>query len=130
MRVLIIDDEASLSALAVEYFRLAGHEALACLDGESALALLKADPAFDVIVLDKRLPGLSGVEILRALKADPRLAAVPVIVLSASVTPGAAPATCAEGAGAGADLYMAKPFHPKELAAAALRLAEGRKRTA
>ena len=122
MRVLVIDDETSLNALAVEYFKLSGHEAVACPDGESALALLRDDPAFDVIVLDRRLPGLSGVDIFRAIKADPRLRGVPVIILSASVAPGAIADDLAE-----ADLHMPKPFHPKELAAAAARLAAGRR---
>ena len=118
MRVLIIDDETSLSDLAVEYFKLAGHAAVSCPDGESALALLGRDPAFDVIVLDKRLPGLSGIDTFKAIKTDPRLRDIPVIVLSASVSPG----TIAAGLDA-ADLHLAKPFHPKELAAAAARLA-------
>jgi putative two-component system response regulator len=122
MRVLIIDDELSLSDLAVEYFKLAGHEAVACLDGESALSLLGRDPDFDVIVLDKRLPGLSGIDTFKAIKADPRLQDIPVIVLSASVAPGAVAEGLAE-----ADLHLAKPFHPKELAAAAARLAAGKK---
>ncbi|MBI5241771.1 MAG: response regulator transcription factor [Elusimicrobia bacterium] len=122
MRVLIIDDEPSLSDLAAEYFKLAGHEAVACPDGEGALSLLGRDPGFDVIVLDKRLPGLSGIDTFKAIKADPRLRDIPVIVLSASVAPGAV----AVGLD-GADLHLAKPFHPKELAAAAARLAAGRK---
>jgi two-component system response regulator MtrA len=118
MRVLIIDDEPSLSSLASEYFRLAGHEPVSCADGESALELLGRDPGFDVIILDKRLPGLSGIDTFKALKADPRLRDIPVIVLSASVAPGAVAEGLAE-----ADLHLAKPFHPKELAAAAARLA-------
>jgi DNA-binding response OmpR family regulator len=122
MRALIIDDESSLGDLAVEYFRLCGHQAQACADGESALALLREDPGFDVIVLNQRLPGLSGIDTFKAIKADPRLQAVPVIVLSASVSPGAS----AAGLEA-ADLHLAKPFHPRELAAAAARLA-GRRR--
>jgi len=122
MRVLIIDDEPSLSALAAEYFKLSGHEPVACADGESALELLRRDAAFDVIVLDKRLPGLSGIDTFKALKADPRLRDIPVIVLSASVAPGAVAEGLAE-----ADLHLAKPFHPKELAAAAARLAAGKK---
>ena len=122
MRILIIDDEASLSALVVEYLTLCGHEAVACQDGESALARLRDDQPFDVIILDRRLPGLSGVDTLKAIKADPRLKAVPVIVLSASVAPGAIAGDMAE-----ADLHLAKPFHPKELAAAAVRLAGSRK---
>jgi two-component system phosphate regulon response regulator PhoB len=122
MKVLIIEDEPSLSALAAEYFRLAGHQAEACADGETALALLGRDPAFDVIVLDKRLPGLSGIDTFKAIKADSRLRGIPVIVVSASVAPGAVTDGLAE-----ADLHLAKPFHPKELAAAAARLAAGKK---
>ena len=114
-RILVIDDERSLNTLASEYLRLSGHQVTQCYDGESALACLKKEPAYDLIVLDKRLPGLSGWDICRSLKADPALNAIPVILLSASVHPGAEETT-------GADLSMAKPFSPKELAAAIKRL--------
>ncbi|HAM35299.1 MAG TPA: hypothetical protein DEB40_11460 [Elusimicrobia bacterium] len=117
MRVLVIDDEPSLSTLAVEYLRLCGHEAMACADGESALELLRRDSAFDVIILDQRLPGLSGADTFRAIRSDPNLKKLPVIVLSSGIQPGAIPADLSQ-----AEEHMSKPFHPKDLAAAVARL--------
>jgi two-component system response regulator MtrA len=121
MRVLVIDDELALSTLASEYLKLSGHEAVACADGESALKILESDKNFDAIILDRRLPGISGAETCRAIKADPGLKAIPLIVLSASVAPGAA-----DSGMPGANLYMAKPFRPKDLLAAIVRLAGGK----
>ena len=111
-RVLVVDDERSLNALAAEYLRLAGCEVVQCYDAESALSLLREDPRFDVVVLDKRLPGLDGWQACRAIKADARLKHIPVILLSASVS------TQAPAEPHGADRTMSKPFSPKDLARA------------
>lgn len=109
-RVLVVDDERSLNTLAAEYLRLAGYEVVQLFDGESALSLLGKDRAFDAVVLDKRLPGLDGWQACRAIKADPSLKRIPVIILSASVSPH-------ELETHGAEKTMSKPFSPKDLAA-------------
>lgn len=111
-RILIVDDEPSLNTLAAEYLTLAGHEIVQVYDAESALALLRQDRSFDAIVLDKRLPGMDGWELCRLLKADPQLKIIPVILLSASAHPDHSPEKV------GAELFMAKPFSPKQLLAA------------
>lgn len=114
-RVLIVDDEPSSNTLAGEYLRLSGFEVVERFDAESALELLRRDAAFDAIVLDKRLPGMDGLEALRALKEDPKLSSIPVIMLSAS-----APTEAIADAGAAG--FIPKPFSPKDLAAAIKKL--------
>ncbi|MFA6003330.1 MAG: response regulator [Elusimicrobiota bacterium] len=121
-RILVVDDEPGTQTLVVEYLGLSGHQAVPCPDGESALGLLNRDPAFDLVVLDKRLPGLSGDDVLKAIRSDPRLKALPVIMLSASVQAG----DLKDGPQA-ADLYMAKPLHPRELASAVDRLLQAQR---
>lgn len=116
-RILIVDDEPSLNTLAAEYLTLAGLKIEQVYDAESALELLRRDRAFTAIVLDKRLPGMDGWDLCRLLKADPGLKHIPVILLSASVHPDKAPQNVS------AELYMAKPFSPKQLLAAIKSLA-------
>lgn len=81
-RILIVDD----NALSAKKLRLAmrtlGHEATIAHDGFAALAVLREHP-FDVILLDIVMPRMDGYEVLRELKADPRLRDIPVIVISA-----------------------------------------------
>ena len=115
-RVLVVDDEKSTNTLAAEYLRLAGFEVESLFDGESALARLSEDPAFDAVVLDKRMPGLDGLEVCAALKEDPRTSAIPVILLSASINP------AREEPVLGAAAVMTKPFSPKDLVALLRRL--------
>ena len=113
---MVVDDEFSTNALASDYLRLAGYDVVQCYDGESALKLLGEDKTFDLIVLDKRMPGMDGLDALRVLRADPATAALPVILLSASVSPSQTAAQL------GVSDFLSKPFSPKELAAAIKRL--------
>ena len=113
-RILVVDDERSINRLACEYLRLGGFETVPAYDGESALAALR-EGGIDLVVLDIRLPGIGGLEVLDALKKDPRTSSIPVILLSASVPPSAAKP---EGAAA----LMSKPFSPKGLADAVRKL--------
>lgn len=80
-RILIVDD----NALSAKKLRLAmralGHEATVTYDGIAALVVLREHP-FDVILLDIVMPRMDGYEVLGALKADPRLRDIPVIVIS------------------------------------------------
>jgi CheY-like chemotaxis protein len=115
-RILVVDDEFSTNALASDYLRLKGYEVVQCYDGESALKLLGDDRAFDLLVLDKRMPGMDGLDALRELRTDPKMASLPVILLSASVSPSQ---TAAE---IGVSAFLSKPFSPKELAATVARL--------
>ena len=115
-RVLVVDDELSLNTLVSDYLRMRGHEVAQCYDGKSALSLLETDLAFDVIILDKRLPDMNGLDVCRKIKATPALAPIPVIFLSASSL-----ASSGEE-NVGAALQMYKPFSPKDLAQAVERI--------
>jgi two-component system phosphate regulon response regulator PhoB len=108
----VVDDELSTNILAAEYLRLAGFEVVQSFDAEAALEILRADAAFDAIILDKRMPRLNGLEAARKIKADPRTAAIPLVLLSASIQ--------RSGIEPSADIaaFIAKPFRPKDLVAA------------
>ncbi len=113
-RILVVDDEPATNALASEYLRLSGFSVLPCRDGASALRLLEAE-AFDLVVLDLRMPGLGGLELLKIIRERPRTRSLPVIVLSASLRPGAP-------APEGARAVIPKPFSPKDLVSAIRRI--------
>lgn len=106
-RVLVVDDELAMNTLATEYLRLAGFEAVQCYDGESALKLLASDAAFDLILLDRRMPGMDGLQTCREIKKDARLSAIPIVMLSASTAPAEVQSDFAA--------YVTKPFSPKAL---------------
>ena len=107
-RVLIVDDEAGVR----ESLRMVlkdAYDPVAVGSGSDALEQLAAGP-FDVVLLDIVMPDLDGIEVMRQLREG---RAVPVILLTAK----GSTADKAKGLDLGADDYVAKPFHPDELAA-------------
>ncbi len=108
--ILVADDEAVLRALAHATLAADGHDVLEAADGDEALELARrARP--DLIVLDLMMPGRSGFDVLLELRADPRLAATPVVMLTARSRAADREAAIA----AGADCFLAKPFSPRAL---------------
>ncbi len=108
--VLIVDDEADLAGLVEFNLRAAGLETIVANTGEAALKLAeKRRP--DLLLLDLMLPDISGKDVARRLRADARLADVPIIMLTAR---GDEPDRV-EGFLAGADDYVTKPFSVREL---------------
>src|SRR5579872_2549343 len=110
-RVLIVDDNADLrdymgSLLAPVY------EVSTAQDGLKALAAAQSDSP-DLILSDVMMPRLSGIDLVRKLRADPRTASIPVILLSAR----AGQESAIEGLDAGSDDYLTKPFSAPELLA-------------
>lgn len=109
-KLLIVDDIGQLRKLVrytVGYGRYEVHEAASGAEGlEKARALVP-----DVMILDVMMPDISGFEVCAAVKQDPRLKSVFVVLLSAR---GQA-ADLDEGRRAGADGYVVKPFQPQEL---------------
>jgi DNA-binding response OmpR family regulator len=106
--VLIVDDEGLNLEILAEYFSGDPAFALQAADsGEAAWRLLDApDSAFDIILLDRMMPGLDGIELLRRLKSRPRLADIPVILQTAADSPN----EVREGLEAGAYYYLTKPY--------------------
>ncbi|GIH80760.1 response regulator transcription factor [Planobispora longispora] len=109
--VLIVDDDLDIQELTAFRLEAAGYEVHVAADGHQALALA-AQLHPDVVVLDWMMPGLSGPEVCRTLRATPELAEVAVLMLTAK----SHEADVEEGFRAGVDDYMIKPFSPRELA--------------
>lgn len=86
-RVLIVEDEAALLEVFAEVVEGLGHEAVRAHDGEQALLLARTEPP-DLVVSDHMMPRRTGVELLRALRAEPTLAQVPFVLLSAALPAG------------------------------------------
>lgn len=80
-KILLIEDDPALVKALGEFLSLAGYEVASALDGEAGLALARTERP-DLILLDLILPRLPGIEVLKELRKDPELAAVPVIVLT------------------------------------------------
>ncbi|HVX12191.1 MAG TPA: ATP-binding protein [Pirellulales bacterium] len=110
-RVLVADDNADMRQYIVRL--LSGHYSVdAVSDGMAALAAVRSRPP-DLIVTDVMMPQLDGFGLLQAVRAEPKSAAIPVIVLSAR----AGEESRVEGMRAGADDYLVKPFSAGELLA-------------
>ena len=108
-RVLVVDDEPAIRDLVGTYLRNEGFEVDEAVDGEEALVRF-SERAPDLVVLDLRLPGISGLDVLREIR---RTSSVYVIVLTAR----ADEADKLVGLELGADDYVTKPFSPRELVA-------------
>jgi len=108
--VLVVDDDESVAAAVERALRRAGHRVLVAHRGADALQLARENPP-DVLVLDIWMPGMSGIEVCRHIRANPQLARIPVLFLTARDELG----DKIEGFEAGADDYLTKPFDLREL---------------
>ena len=106
-RLLVADDEDAIRALVRMTLEGESLEILEAADGEQAVAMAREHHP-DVILLDVMMPGRSGLDVCRALKADPSTAGITIILLTAK----AQNADREEGQAAGADDYFTKPFSP------------------
>ncbi|MET0415255.1 MAG: SpoIIE family protein phosphatase, partial [Actinoplanes sp.] len=111
-RVLVADDNADMRDYLTRLLRSAGHRVTAVVDGQQALETARTS-APDLIVSDVMMPRLDGLQLVAALRADPRTASTPVLLLSAR----AGQEASIEGLEAGADDYLVKPFSSAELLA-------------
>ncbi len=121
MRLLIVDDDAELSALIQEFLEREGFSVDSALDGQNGLEKAQQG-GYDLVVLDVMLPGLDGFQILKRLRLNSH---VPVLMLTAR----GEDVDRIVGLELGADDYLPKPFNPRELAArikAILRRTEAR----
>src|SRR5688500_6999811 len=112
MHILVAEDDRDIADLVAHYLQKSGWEPHVVGAGDEALAYARNNPV-DVAILDLMLPGLSGLEVCRALRADKATASVPIIMLTAR----AEEADRIMGLELGADDYVAKPFSPNELVA-------------
>jgi DNA-binding response OmpR family regulator len=108
-RILAVDDEPAILDLIKE--SLDGHEVSTATDGSAGLAAVRASPP-DLVILDVAMPGMTGLAVCRAIKEDPSLSAIPVLLL----TGGSRIGEVEQGFRAKADDYIVKPFSPRVLA--------------
>jgi two-component system phosphate regulon response regulator PhoB len=123
-RVLVVEDEEPILELIRDSIEPEGFSVTGAGSGEEGLALLARDEPPDLILLDLMLPGISGLEVCRRVKAQPALADIPLLMLTARD----AESDVIAGLETGADDYLTKPFSPRILVArlrAALRRREG-----
>lgn len=109
-KILVVDDEPDVTDLVAYHLKAKGFHVEVLNDATASIA--KARHVLpDVIILDIMMPHLSGLQICRILRSEPKLARVPIIFLTAK----AEPHDRIEGFESGADDYLPKPFSPKEL---------------
>jgi CheY-like chemotaxis protein len=108
--ILFCEDNERIQKLFTIAFRGTPHEVLTAANGAEGLQLLRVRRP-DLVVTDLAMPEIDGLELLRIIKADPELAEIPVVLVSASTErPRLEQATTA-----GAAAYVLKPFSPSEL---------------
>ncbi len=110
IRILIADDEPHILLMVRKRLENKGYEVLTAPDGEGAEKMIRGQKP-DIILLDVMMPGLSGVDLCKRIKADAGLKSTPVVLFSAK----AQQEDKESGRKAGADAYITKPFDPQEL---------------
>jgi DNA-binding response OmpR family regulator len=111
-RILIVEDDPDIAQLIGHYLQRAGHATDGLASGAAVMAHVRASPP-DAIVLDLMLPGMDGLLVCQALRADRATAAIPIIMLTAR----GEESDRIAGLELGADDYVTKPFSPGELIA-------------
>lgn len=110
--VLVVDDDVDLRSLVALALRRAGLVTIEAANGEEALRILEERPA-SVVVLDLGMPGMSGLDVIRALRLRPETATLPVLLMTGSGTS----ETVIDALAAGADDFLTKPVRLDELVA-------------
>lgn len=120
-KILIIDDDPGMVKLAEKWFRVDGYEVLGALSGQSGVERAKAECP-DLILLDFMIPDLSGIEVAKALYADERTRAIPIIFMTVCI--GVENDKGDETVDVDGRLYraFAKPLHVKKLLSTARKL--------
>ena len=111
-KILVVDDEHDLVKLVKYHLEKEGYKVLTASNGEDALFLTRRERP-ELIILDIMLPGIDGLEVCKRLKADPELANIAIIMVTAK----GEEVDITLGLKLGADDYVTKPFSPKELLA-------------
>jgi DNA-binding response OmpR family regulator len=112
MTILVAEDDRDIADLIAHYIQKTGWTAHVTASGDHALTYAREQPV-DLVILDVMLPGMSGLEVCRALRADRVTAAIPIIMVTAR----AEETDRIVGLEIGADDYISKPFSPNELIA-------------
>lgn len=109
-KILIAEDERDIRDLVAFTLRFAGHEVFTAANGEEAVDMAsKVNP--DIILMDVRMPRMTGYEACKVMKQNPDLKDIPIVFLSAK----GQEAEIQQGLDAGAEEYLLKPFAPDQL---------------
>ncbi len=126
-KILAVDDEEFNLDIIVAYLEEAGFEVLTATSGESAMVVLEREPDIDILVLDRMMPGMNGMDVLKVMNSSEKLKDIPVIMQTAA----ASQQQIQEGIEAGVYYYLTKPYEDTILISvvrAALKSTMNRKR--
>jgi two-component system cell cycle response regulator DivK len=121
--VLIVEDNEKNMKLARDVLQAKGYQTVEAVTGEEGVKLAKERKP-DLVLMDIQLPGISGIEAFKQIRSDAKTKAIPVIALTASVTPTDRTAISA----AGFDAFLGKPINLKEFIDTVKRLLESAKK--
>ncbi len=108
--ILAVDDSASMRQMLAHALRTAGYQVVEATDGQDALEKVRTQ-AFSVVITDQNMPRLDGLGLTRALRAQPQLSKLPILILTTESDPSVKSA----GRAAGATGWLLKPFDPQRL---------------
>lgn len=111
-RIVVVEDEPDIFEIMEYNLKREGYEVFGCLDGADGIEMVRRERP-DLVLLDLMLPGMSGLDICRALKTEELTRNIPIVIVTAKNTE----SDVVLGLGLGADDYIAKPFSPRELIA-------------
>ena len=120
--ILIVEDNDKNMKLARDILNAKGFKTLEAITGEEGVKLAK-EKLPNLVLMDIQLPGINGIEAFRQIRADAKTARIPVVALTASVTP----TDRSEINAAGFDAFIGKPISLKEFVETVKRLVEGKK---
>ena len=121
--ILIVEDNDKNMKLARDILNAKGYDTVEAVTGEDGVKLAKERKP-DLVLMDIQLPGINGIEAFKQLRADPKTARIPVVALTASVTP----TDRSQITAAGFDAFIGKPINLKEFVETVKRLVEGAKK--
>jgi DNA-binding response OmpR family regulator len=124
-RALIVEDSRTIASIVKHYLQLEGFEVLVAADGAVGLETAKRERP-RVIVTDLNMPGMGGLEMVRALRADPGTCDIAILMLTSDESP----ETEQQAIAAGANEYILKPVDPQRLAARVRAVVDGAEGTA
>ena len=110
-RILLVEDEATNLAILTAYLRAAGYDVATAIDGQIARALLDTDNRFDLIVTDRRMPNLDGLQLALHVRNNARTRHIPVVMQTGADTQ----EEIQEGIKAGVFYYLVKPYEEATL---------------
>ena len=111
-KILVVDDSALMRRLLQQVLQAAGHDVVCAADGQEGLDKVAAEKP-DLVIMDRNMPKVDGMEALRTLRANPATRSLPVLMASARLEP----ADAAEIQAAGANGLIPKPFQSQQLLA-------------